>query len=243
MNAQVPQLAARHVPLDAQQWPHWKEYVATHARGRSIVGRGVIGVCIEEIEGTKDPNRGGAPRMDFVIYNANGNHWRLHPGTKPVNDAEPVERIGAVEPDAWRPAARTYVEPPEVFTEHDALLTPTVDCMGRKEMFRKLQTLAATRPWGGPLELTRASVHDFPWWLWRPTLATIRKEVIGDGVVRVALMGTWSNRNNYVCGAQFLLVRIDDTAVLVNGEQSGYWVQHLQPGTEEYDWYVNWRAP
>ena len=106
-----------------------------------------------------------------------------------------TRNIGAVEPDATQPAAHTYREPPEYYTVNDAIRFPTVDRMGRNRMFQKAQSLAETRP----LELTNASLQEFPWWLWLPTLGSIRDEVIGDGVLRIALLRTWKTRGNYIC--------------------------------------------
>ena len=113
---------------------------------KAIVGKyGVMQVRVEEIEGTKDPNRGGARRVDFVIYNADGMRTRLHPGGKPRNDAKPVQckttliqDMDALEPHV-EPAAYSYVEPPRVYTREYAMKIPQIDRVGRARMFQCLQ--------------------------------------------------------------------------------------------------------
>ena len=59
------------------EWKHWKEYVACHRDGVRLVGPGIVAVTGQHIEGTKDPNRSGAPRFDFVAPPG----WRLRPNT------------------------------------------------------------------------------------------------------------------------------------------------------------------
>ena len=68
-------------------WTHWQHYVAQHKDARNIIGDGIVRVTVERIEGTRDPNRGGEQRTDFVIYRADGSYARLHPGRVPKSDA------------------------------------------------------------------------------------------------------------------------------------------------------------
>ena len=236
-------------PVDTSNWPTWKEYIASHAAAAQIVGStGIIAVRIEELEGTVDANRGGARRVDIVMYNADGKHYRLHPGSKRRNDAQLIERktiIGAAEPDVDKeppiePAAYTYRKAPLVFTRDTADNIPQVDRIGRRKIFDLLQKLPASRP----LELTQASTAVFPWWLWLPTIGAIRDDVIGIGIERIELLHTWTERTGYVSGARFLIVRTDKTAVLLNafhgeGRRSPYYHQVLETNAGEYKWWVN----
>ena len=179
---------AQHQPVDEHDWPTWREYIATHAAAAEIVGStGVIAVRIEEIEGTCDGNRGGARRVDIVVYNADGKHHRLHPNSKRKKDAQAIlckTIIGAAEP-IGAPAAHTYSEAPLVYTRDDAEKIPQVDRMGRRKMFDMLQKLPAYRP----VELMQASIDVFPWWLWLPTIGPIR-DAVGIGIERIALVQT-----------------------------------------------------
>ena len=74
-------------PRICRPWPHWKHYVAQHKDARNVIGDGIVRVTVERIEGTRDPNRGGEQRTDFVIYHADGSYARLHPGRIPKSDA------------------------------------------------------------------------------------------------------------------------------------------------------------
>ena len=70
-------------PVDPNDWPTWREYVASHAAAGIIVGaQGIKAIHIEQIDGVTDPNRGGQRRVDIVVYNADGRFFRLHPGSK-----------------------------------------------------------------------------------------------------------------------------------------------------------------
>ena len=44
-----------------------------------LIGHGVKAFSTEFIDGTKDPNRGGRPRLDLVIRHSNNSYWRLRP--------------------------------------------------------------------------------------------------------------------------------------------------------------------
>ena len=60
----------------------WRSYVACHEDAHAIIGSGIALAMAEFIEGTKDPNRGGQPRLDFVLHRTDGTYCRLHPGSK-----------------------------------------------------------------------------------------------------------------------------------------------------------------
>ena len=85
---------AEYHPVTTQEWPTWREYIASlslEVAARIVGSTGVIAIGFEQIEGTKDPNRGGCLRVDIVVQNADRKYWRLHPGTKRSNDAKPLE--------------------------------------------------------------------------------------------------------------------------------------------------------
>ena len=116
--------------------------------------------------------------------------------------------------------------------------------MGRRQMFAMLQRLPAVRP----LELTDATIEDFPWWLWVPTIGRDANKVIGDGIERVALMQTWTATEDQSDwnGASFLFVHKGRTAVLLTAKSDGrdrisYRCKELPVGSRDYNWWVNWR--
>ena len=236
---------AQCVPIGDRDWPTWRAYIATHESAAQLLGTiGVKAICIEEIEGTFDPNRKGAPLVDIVVYNADGVRMRLHPGTNPCNDAKIIVREssgGAYEPAAW---AHLYRYPPPVYTQEYADNVPQGDRMEPARMFGKLQRLPRGRPW----ELTQATVEQFPWWLWLPTVGGFSAKVAGPGIERVALMETWTTRYGQAgCwdAARFLIVLADHTALLldaaVGGEGHGsYQYRELEMDSPDYAWWVNW---
>ena len=65
----------------------WVPYVAAHARCDEIVGSGIT-YAEARFGGTRDHNRGGAPRLDFWFYRTDGTLCRVHPGNKPKHDAQ-----------------------------------------------------------------------------------------------------------------------------------------------------------
>ena len=187
-----------------------------------------------------------------MVYNADGNCFRLHPGYKRSSDAQLIvwkTVVGAHEPDVCKgepvePASQAYRQPPEVYTQDYAATVPQGDRMGRMRMFAKLQMLPSDRPW----ELTHATIEEFPWWLWLPTIGGVSNKVIGVGIERVALMETWSTtgRPGGWDAARFLIAHTDKTAVLLNAAHGGkghipYWTQDLEKDSDNYNWWVNWR--
>ena len=66
--ADSPADHVRYLPIDADEWPTWREYIATHEDAARLLGsNGVVAIRIEEIEGTSDANRAGSPRVDIVV--------------------------------------------------------------------------------------------------------------------------------------------------------------------------------
>ena len=104
-----------------------------------------------------------------------------------------------------------------MLTREVAEQTPQNHCIGRREMFRRLQGL----PSAYPLELTHAALDVFPWWLWIPNTGAVRDEVIGCGIERIALVETISKRGTQVItSARFLIVHTDQTALLLRAFNS-----------------------
>ena len=249
-------------PVDTNDWSTWKEYVASHAAAESIFGtQGIKAIHIEQIDGVKDPNRGGQRRVDIVVYNADGQFFRLHPGSKKKSDAQLKQGtwsyFGASEPNADSSgaaeprvtdtgsivsASRQYHEPPQMLTRELAEQIPQNHCIGRREMFSKLQGLSSAYP----LDLTHVTQDVFPWWLWIPNIGRVRDEVIGCGIERIALVETISKRSTQaITSARFLIVHTDQTALLLSASDdhdrhTPYHVEVLEPGSPNYNWWVNW---
>ena len=90
-------------------------YIALHKCAGAIISPVVVSFTAEFIDGTTDPNRVGNPRLDLVVGHLHGGYVRLHPGTKPTNDAVPRFFPGSAPEHAadaaahagnkWRPPA------------------------------------------------------------------------------------------------------------------------------------------
>ena len=78
------------VAVDMAGTSWWQDYVASQAVATEMTAVGITGFSIQSILGIKDPNRGGRDRVDFIVFLADGTHWRLHPGSKQNRDAQPV---------------------------------------------------------------------------------------------------------------------------------------------------------
>ena len=66
----------------------WVPYVAAHVHSDQIIGPGITHAMAHFVEGTRDCNRGGAPRLDFFFYRTDQTVCRVHPGRRPKDDAE-----------------------------------------------------------------------------------------------------------------------------------------------------------
>ena len=73
---------------DLETWFPWRAYIACHPRSSEIIGSGVTHAKAEFINGTKDPNRGGQRRLDFIVRRSDGTLCRLHPGGRRSGDAK-----------------------------------------------------------------------------------------------------------------------------------------------------------
>jgi hypothetical protein len=70
------------------RWFRWKEYIANHKCKEGLVASGITAVTAERVA-NEDANRGGNPRVDIILHHASGGCCRIHPGSKPKNDARP----------------------------------------------------------------------------------------------------------------------------------------------------------
>ena len=198
--------AAEHIP----RWSTWKNYIAKHARGEDIVGgHGIVRVTAEFVAGTRDANRGGQQRCDFVFYVADGGFWRLHPGRVRAQDAAPVY----VGPDTFCPqvlqstapiafTADTLWEPDRMqlpFTEAQAVNVPQTDRMGRKQVWAWITSLGAGEH---NLDVTFGQ-HGFKWWLWVATMERSSGAVVGTGIDSARV---WTNGTGW---AEFSFGRCD----------------------------------
>ena len=97
---------------------------------------------------------------------ADGSAYRVHPGSKPKNDAAPVQ----CPPSRATEQAVTCVwhaKPCGIFTYQDACRIPQTDKLGKKEAFSALQT----------------DPDKFMWWLFAANLGARTRRVIGSGLV------------------------------------------------------------
>ena len=188
------------------KWFPWKEYIACHSMASDIIGPGVTHATAEFIDGTRDPNRGGQQRLDFVVYRVDGTHCRLHPGSKRANDARPVYssvpagQSLATEPTP--PRSRWSALPANPFTYELASTIPRIDQIGRRDACRILREAHL-----GPLPTT--SDARFKWWLFVCNLGRNTREVFGPGIT-AAFLQEWSEKH-----AKLLFTRSDLSEVSV----------------------------
>ena len=188
------------------EWRNWKMYIATHKDAERVIGPVVVSFTAEFIDGVTDPNRGGRPRLDLVVRHSDGGYVRLHPGSKPSNDAKPRFFPGsAAEPaaDEWRTPGADGI-----FLPDRARLVPQGDKLGKQTVWHTVQALRAQglipdEQGGSSLDITDGA--HLRWWLWICNLAAFTWRVIGPGVcsAHVAMNGDDE--------AVFTFTRTDDT--------------------------------
>ena len=181
----------------------WQSYVACHARADDIIGSGIVRASAEFVAATQDANRFGKPRLDFVFYQADGSYCRLHPGTRPANDAKPIffaASIGhATEQPAWAEQQWSALRG-RIVTLEFAAAVPQTDRIGKQEALRTLQTLCM-----GPLPTDADAA--FKWWLFVSNLGHKTAKIIGPGIISATLEDQWDN------GVMLLFERQDGTSV------------------------------
>lgn len=149
----------------------WKAYLASHPKGEMVVGPGITHAIVDQFQDVKDANRGGRPRTDFIFYRVDGSAYRVHPGTKPKNDAAPVY----CPPSRATEQAATCVwheRTIEKFTYEDACRIPQTDKLGKQGAFRVLQN----------------EPEQFMWWLFAANLGSATVDVIGSGLISSSLV-------------------------------------------------------
>ena len=202
------------------EWPNWKLYIANHKLAQELIGPGVKAFTVEFIDGTKDPNRGGRPRLDLVIRHPNNAYWRLHPGSAPKSDAIPrffpgsAPEHAAYEPaSAPEPAAYEWRRPGAagIFSSDRAKLVPQIDRLSKADIWQAVQRIPQrlipdVRSRAG-LDITCG--QHILWWLWICNLGNHTRFVIGAGVRAAHLTMDTNNE------AVFKFTRIDGTECVV----------------------------
>ena len=111
----------------------WREYLATHPMAAELVGPGVTSFVFQEIADTRDPNRGGLPRVDFLVHRADGSAYRLHPGKTRRQDAKPhyLPPTSFAGESTATEHTRTTSSSASAFSWSEARLIPQSDRIGR----------------------------------------------------------------------------------------------------------------
>ena len=208
------------------QWPHWKEYVAFHADCRELVGRGVVDVTAQQIQGTKDPNRGGDPRVDLVLHYRDGGYVRLHPGSRSKSDALPRFYLRFSTEKAPAPSTQWLHLPSDgVIRRANLQMVPQTDRISKRRVWYILRNLLLPRD----QDLTDGS--KFLWWLWVANLAQQQTEVVGGGIQKAELVAVDAD------SAVVAFTRVDQSLVQVQltETRSGLIVRHAtQQATGEW---------
>ena len=76
-----------------EPWFPWRSYVACHKNAHDVIGSGITVARAEFMDSTRDSNRGGQNRLDFVFYRTDGTYCRLHPGKNSRDDAKPITAL------------------------------------------------------------------------------------------------------------------------------------------------------
>ena len=74
----------RDPPIDVSldnEFP-WREYIVAHNQSAKIIGTGIVQARAVFFKDQKDPNRGGASRLDFCFLRSDDTACRVHPGIK-----------------------------------------------------------------------------------------------------------------------------------------------------------------
>ena len=66
----------------------WREYIVAHNESDAIIGAGIVQARAVFFNDQKDPNRGGASRLDFCFVRSDDTVCRVHPGIKRSGDAK-----------------------------------------------------------------------------------------------------------------------------------------------------------
>ena len=123
----------------------WKEYIAKHPEADSIVGNGLVSFSLCFVAGTRDPNRRGQMRLDYVAEqvptDGAAEYVYLHPGSTSKTDAK-VRYI--------HEAADTWIRDKETALRSLENIPPHLR-YGRRQAFQTLNAILRDVP-----ECTRA---------------------------------------------------------------------------------------
>ena len=183
----------------------WREYVCAHPASRDLVGPGIQSFVAEPIAGTRDANRRGHPRIDFVVQRVDGWVSRLHPGRRPQEDAAvcwfppgafaqggQASGVGAGMYVATAaqpaPASGSAAQPapaggpPVLLTVEEAASVPPADRMGKAAAYEHMTWLRGASSADKLIDVTHCA--DFAWQTW---LANVRDRdaFIGPGICKV----------------------------------------------------------
>jgi len=153
----------------------WMEYVAKHKEADRIVGDGLVSFSLCFIAGTRDPNRNGQMRLDYVVEkmprDGATEHVYLHPGPKgPRSDAK-VRSVSAPA-DSW-------------VSDKDAALRNLLGIpqhlrYGKRQAWASLNRILQDVPAQTQVELTVGATEDgelFPYWLWLTNLGEVSRDL------------------------------------------------------------------
>ena len=167
-----PQQRGDAVPIrmDAPADLPWKEYLAKHKESDRIVGGGLVSFSLCFVAGTRDPNRNGQMRLDFVAESlpmlGNAEYIYLHPGTKPKSDAK-VRYVHAPA-EEWILNKDTALK--------NLLGIPQHMRYGWKRSADALRRILQDVPERTPIDITEgvaAHGERFPYWLWLANLGEV----------------------------------------------------------------------
>ena len=176
----------------------WREYVCAHPASRDLVGPGIQSFVAEPIAGTRDANRRGHPRIDFVVQRVDGWVSRLHPGHRPQEDAAvcwfppgafaqggQASGVGAGMYVASAAQPAPAGGPPVLLTVEEAACVPPADRMGKAAAYEHMTWLRGRlgrNEEHGLIDVTHCA--DFAWQTW---LANVRDRdaFIGPGICKV----------------------------------------------------------
>ena len=200
-------LRPNNLVVELQEDVPWQAYIASHKDAEAIIGTGIVRFTAQFTSGIEDPNRNGQFRLDFIAELANGNHWRLHPGKKPGNDAKPVLVQAGVAKPSTEPAGHSIAR--RVFDSWhlwDASSVPQHTLMGKKQAWQQLTSIMST---AAEPTLDVSDGEAFPWWLWVSNLGRHTLDVIGPGIYAA------SCTQHQAFEVTLRFTRIDETVVCV----------------------------
>ena len=177
----------------------WREYVCAHPASCDLVGPGIQSFVAEPIAGTRDANRRGHPRIDFVVRRVDGWVSRLHPGRRPQEDAAvcwfppgafaqggQASGVGAGMYVASAAQPGPAERPPVLLTVEEAARVPPADRMGKAAAYEHMTWLRGRlgrNEEHGLIDVTHCA--DFAWQTWLANVRDHQAAFIGPGICSV----------------------------------------------------------